>query len=82
MSEIYLNGKVTFSSLSAPTEADLSCWRALSEEEQEAIRAERADRAYASGISDRTLDDIFVSALEKAEKIKSLQTQHALQYLG
>ena len=78
MSETYLNGKVAFSSLAAPTEADLARWRALSEEERQAIRAERADRAHASEISDRTLDDIFVSALEKAEKIKARQTQHAL----
>ena len=78
MSKTYLNGKVAFSSLAAPTEADLARWRALSEEEREAIRAERADRAHASGISDCTLDDIFVSALEKAEKIKARQTQHAL----
>ena len=75
MNETYLNGKVAFSSLAAPTEADLARWLSLSEEAQEAIRVERADRAYANWISHRSLDDILASALKKAEKIESQKTQ-------
>ena len=44
----------------------------------EKIVSEELDRAYASGTSNRTLDDILVSALEKADKIKTQQKQHEL----
>ena len=68
MSENYLNGKVVLSSLAVPTEADMAIWRALSQQEQQAVLIERGHRSHTSGTSDRTLDDILVSALEEAEK--------------
>ena len=68
MSENYLNGKVVLSSLAVPTEADMAIWRTLSQQEQQAVLVERGQRSHASGTSDRTLDDILVSALEEAEK--------------
>ena len=78
MSETYLNGKVVLSSLAVPTEADMAVWCALSRQEQQAVLVERGQRSHASGTSDRTLDDILVSALEEAAKSKVRQKRHAL----
>ena len=78
MSRTYLNGRVEISSLAVPTKADFEVLCALSQEDRQKIVSEELDRAYASGTSNRTLDDILVSALEKADKIKTQQKQHAL----
>ena len=79
MSKTYLNGRVEISSLAVPTEADFEILGALSQEDRQKIVSEELDRAHAGGISNRTLDDILVSALEKADKIKARQKQYALQ---
>ena len=78
MSRTYLNGRVEISSLAVPTEADFEVLGALSQEDRQKIVSEELDRAYAGGTSNRTLDEILVSALEKADKIKTRQKQYAL----
>ena len=77
MSRAYLNGRVKISSLAVPTEADFEILGTLSQEDRQKIVSEELDRAHAGGISNRTLDDILVSALEKADKAR--QKQYALQ---
>ena len=78
MSRAYLNGRVKISSLAVPTEVDFEVLGALSQEERQKIVSEGLDRAHTGGTSNRTLDDILVSALEKADKIKARQKQYAL----
>ena len=68
MSRTYLNGRVGISSLAVPTEADFEILGALSQEDRQKIVSEELDRAHTGGTSNRTLDDILVSALEKADK--------------
>ena len=77
MSETYLNGKLTVSSLAVPTEDDIAKIRALSPEEHKAMIAEALERAEQSGISDKSVDEIFESAVRKAREIQ-LNQEHAV----
>ena len=70
MTEIFLNGKITLTSLAAPTPDDLRKLRKLSKNERSALLAEALERASKSGISEKTVDDIWNSALEKASELK------------
>ena len=79
MSRTYLKGRVEISSLAVPTEADFEVLGALSQEDRQKIVSEELDRAHTGGISNRTLDDILVPTLEKADKIKARQKQYGLQ---
>lgn len=77
MSETYLNGKITITSLSAPTANDLEKLRALSEEDRNTLLNEALERGRNSGVSDKTVDEIWDSALLKAKAIKE-KSQYAL----
>ena len=73
MSETYLNGKITVTSLAVPTDEDVAKIHALSDEERKAMICEALERAENSGISNRTVDEIFESAVQKARKLKANQ---------
>ncbi|MCW2305769.1 hypothetical protein [Rhodobium gokarnense] len=68
MTETFLNGRITVSSLAAPTAADLEKLRALSEEDRKALIAEAIERGAKSPPSGKTADQIFESARAKAIK--------------
>ncbi|MEM9375603.1 MAG: hypothetical protein AAGA72_05245 [Pseudomonadota bacterium] len=69
--QTYLNGRVTVSSLAAPSEEDLRVLNALSEEDRRALIDEALERGRNSGISDRTVDDAFESALKRYRQSQS-----------
>lgn len=57
---------VKISSFSAPTDADLEAWGTLSDDEKRALLHAELDKAKASGISDRSIDDLWQEALRRA----------------
>ena len=77
MSETYLNGKITVTSLSAPTINDLEKLRALSKEDRNTWLNEALEHGRNSGVSDKTVDEIWDLALLKAKAIKE-KSQYAL----
>jgi len=77
MSETYLNGKITVTSLAAPTVEDMKKVRALSESDRRALLDEALERARNSALSDKTVDEIWDSALKKARALKKIP-QYAL----
>ena len=64
--EIYLDGKIKVSSLAAPTEADRASSAALTKEERQQLINEALERGRNSGVSTRTMDEIWESAKAKA----------------
>lgn len=66
MTQSYLNGRVTVSSLAAPTVEDLRVLNALSEEDRRAVIDEALERSRNSGISDQTPEQIFEAAKARA----------------
>jgi len=77
MSKTFLNGKISVTSLAAPTPQDLAKLRALSREERSALLSEAIERGENSGISSKSVDDIWDSALLKAKKLQE-KAGHAL----
>ncbi len=77
MSKTYLNGKLTLTSLAAPTSDDVAKIRALSNNQYKQFQAEVRDQAHNSPVTDITVDEIWEAALKEARKIKSTQ-QYAL----
>ena len=78
MDQTYLNGKITLSSLAAPTKEDVRKINALSDEDRKALLEEALQRAEHSPISEKSVDDIWHSAIEKAEKMAKHKPQYAL----
>ena len=68
MTETYLNGKITVTSLAAPTANDIEKLQALSKEDRDALLNEALEHGRNSGVSDKTVDEIWDSALLKAKK--------------
>ncbi len=77
MTETYLDGKITVTSLAAPTAEDIKKLQALSEEDRLALLNEALERGRNSPVSDKTIDEIWDSALLKA-KAKKEKSQYAL----
>jgi len=66
MAQTYLNGRITLSSLAAPTESDKEKLAMLSEADRKALLLEAIERGKSSGVSADSLDEILQSALNKA----------------
>jgi len=77
MSETYLNGKITVTSLAAPTDEDMRKISALSSEERKQLLDEALERGRKSGLSKRSKEDIAKSAKAKAAA-RSTTSDHAL----
>jgi hypothetical protein len=77
MSETFLNGKITVSSLAAPTPEDLVKLCALSKDERIALLSEAIERGNSSRISTKSVDEIWDSALRNAKKLQE-NSEHAL----
>ncbi len=73
MSETYLDGKINITSLAAPTPDGIKKLRTLSAEDHRALLVEALKRGEESGISDKTVDEIWDSARQRAQKIKENQ---------
>ena len=76
MSKTYLDGKLSVTSLAAPTKEDMAKVNALSDDEYKQFREEVRTRARNSPATDITIDEIWDSAVKKARAIKS-QDQYA-----
>ena len=61
---------MSISSFAAPTEQDIAVFDALSDDEKRALLHSQLDLAKASGISDRTVDDIWQEALKRAGRVQ------------
>jgi len=77
MTETYINGKITVTSLSAPTAEDVRILRALSDEDRRVLIDEALERGQNSPVSDKTVKDIWDSALLKAKEKKG-KPQYAI----
>jgi hypothetical protein len=62
MTQTYLNGRITLSSLAAPTDEDLRVLNSLSDEEKAAVLSEALERAENSGPSTRSPEEIWNAA--------------------
>ena len=78
MSETYLNGKITVTSLSAPAAKGIEILQALSEEDRNSLLNGALARGHSGPVSDKTVDDIRLSAFLKA-KAKKVKSQYAVQ---
>lgn len=54
------------SSFSSPTDEDITHWGTLSDDAKRALLAAELDKAGASGVSMRSLDDLWQDALRRA----------------
>ncbi len=77
MTETYLNGKITVTSLAAPTAEDMKKLQTLSEEDRLALLNEALERGRNSPVSAKTVDEIWDLALLKA-KAKKDKSQYAI----
>ena len=77
MTETYLNGKTTVTSLATPTAEDMEKLQALSEEDRLALLNEALELGRNSPLSNKTVDEIWDSALLKA-KGKLQKSQNAV----
>lgn len=66
MSETYLDGKITVTSLAAPTADDQRKIDALSNEERKALLDEALERGWNSPIGTRSREEIVQAAKERA----------------
>ena len=78
MSETYLNGKLTVSSLATPSEADLAALAALTPEERRQVLHEALEHRANSGVSTRTIDEIWEAAKAKAKAARAPNPSDAL----
>ena len=60
---------VKISSFAAPTDDDIAVWETLTDDEKRALLHHELDLAKASGISDKTMDDIWHEALRRAGQV-------------
>ena len=67
MTETFLDGKLTVTSLAAPTAEDNEKLNRLTKEEREQVLFEALERGRKSGISTMTREEIWQAALEKAK---------------
>ena len=70
MTKNYLNGKIAVTSLAAPAAEDMKKLRTLSEEDRLALLNEALESGRNSPVSDKTVDEIWDSALLKAKAKK------------
>jgi hypothetical protein len=70
MSETFLNGKITVTPLAAPTSEDFAKQRALYSKERSTLLSEAIERGLYSGVSTKTVDEIWDSARQKAKAIQ------------
>ncbi len=77
MTETYLNGKITVTSLAAPTADDMGKIQALSQEYRQALLDEALALGHSGPLGNKTVDEIWDSALQKA-KARKENPQHAL----
>lgn len=75
--QTYLNGKITVTSLAAPTKQDLEQITALSREERLQLLDEAIERGRNSGTSTKSMEDIWEAAKAKAAAMK-VKPEYAL----
>lgn len=54
-----------------PTEDEIRRWQALPRDEQLKRMQQALDEAFASGLSERTMDDIMATARERVAKLRN-----------
>ncbi len=78
MTKKYLNGKITISSFSTPSIEDLNMINALSDDERRFLLNEVLEQGEDSPISDKSVDEIWHSAMKKADEITKGEAKHAI----
>lgn len=61
---------VKISSFASPTDEDLAVWDALTEDERRALLHTELDKGRASGVSSRSMDDLWQEALKRAGQVQ------------
>ena len=57
---------VNISSFAAPTEEDIAVFNTLSDDEKRALLLAEIEKGRASGISERSMDDLWAEALRRS----------------
>lgn len=70
MAETYLNGKITVTSLAAPTTEDMQKIKALSPDERRAMLEEKLERGGNSPVVDTTVDEVWERAFQEYRALK------------
>ena len=70
MAETYLHGRITITSLAAPTQEDVAKIRALSSEDRRTMLNEALERGEQSGLSSKSIEDIWEEAKQQAKATK------------
>lgn len=60
---------VQISSFAVPTDADIAVFNALSDEEKRAVLLAEIEKGRASGLSERSMDDLWAEALKRAGQL-------------
>lgn len=66
MAHTFLDGRITVTSLAAPTTADMAVLAALSEGERAQLLREAVEAGVASGVSAASMEDIWREAERRA----------------
>jgi len=61
---------VKISSFATPTDEDIAVWGALTEDERRALLHAELDKGRASGVSSRSMDDLWHEALKRAGQVQ------------
>lgn len=61
---------VKISSFATPTDEDIAVWDALNEDERRALLHAELDKGRASGVSSRSVDDLWQEALKRAGQVQ------------
>ena len=61
---------VKISSFATPTVEDIAVWDALTEDERRALLHAELDKGTASGVSSRSMDDLWQEALKRAGQVQ------------
>ncbi len=72
MTQTYLNGKLTVTSLAAPTVEDMQKIKALSSEDRKALIDEALAIGEHSPFSEKSIDDIWDDALQAYQELSDI----------
>lgn len=75
MSETYLDGKITVSSLAAPTEEDLALIGNLSDAERKQMLFEAIEKGANSPVVDTSMEEIWQNALIRYKAMHAVSAQ-------
>lgn len=78
MKNDFLNGKISLTSISTPTEDEMKLIGKLTDKEKSILLDQILKKAQNSPLSNKSIDDIWQTALTKAELRSDKQSKHAI----